>query len=275
MTDKVWLITGISRGLGLALAQAVLARGDAVVGTTRDGAAPPQLAPERLTVLPLDVADPAQVERAAAQAQAVHGRIDVLVNNAGYGLLGPVEAATATEVERLFAVNVFGPLNLMRAVLPHMRARRSGHIVNVSSIAAIAPAPGSGVYAATKGALWALSQSLAQEAAPLGIWVTVVSPGAFRTDFLSEHSLRHTATRIDAYAESARVVGGLMERAGRQPGDPAKAAQAIVQAVQADEPPFDLLLGSDALARARVRLDRLDDDLGRWESVGRATDVAP
>lgn len=281
MTRKIWFITGISRGFGYELAKAVLDKGDLVVGTTRDGTVPPQLAPYRpaphqlahggLTVLPLEMTDIGGIERIVAEAAGLHGRIDVLVNNAGYGLLGPVAGGTAAEIEHVFAVNVHGPLAVIRAALPLLRAQGRGHIVNISSIAGIAPAPGSGIYAATKAALWALSQSLAQEVAPLGLWVTVVSPGSFRTDFLSGRSMRRTAGDDGGYAESRRVLDLLAAKDGRQDGDPARGVQAIIQAVEADEPPLDLLIGADAYDRARVRLNRLDEDMERWEAVGRST----
>jgi NAD(P)-dependent dehydrogenase (short-subunit alcohol dehydrogenase family) len=189
--------------------------------------------------------------------------------------LGSIEASTPEQAEHVFAVNFFGPLSLIRAALPLLRQQRRGHIVNISSIAGIAPAAGSGLYAATKFALEGLSQGLAQEVATLGMRVTLVNPGAFRTDFLSEHSLRRTASNIQDYAAtSGRVVDGLLSRSGRQLGDPERGAAAIIEAVEADEPPLNLLLGSDALARARERLDRFEEDLTHWKSLSRSTDFA-
>ena len=272
MTKKIWLITGISRGLGHALAKAALARGDAVIGTTRSGARPSELEGD-LTVLALEMSASGEVARVARQAYAVHGRLDVIVNNAGYGLLGSIEAAGDDDVSQLFGVNVFGPLALIRAVLPMLRAQNSGHIINISSIAGIAPAAGSGLYSATKAALAALSYSLAHEVAPFGIWVTSVSPGSFRTEFLSPRSARRTVVDIDDYAASSgRAVEGLLTKDGRQIGNPDAGALAILQAVDADEPPRDLLLGSDALQRARFRLDGFEEDVRRWEDVSRSTD---
>ncbi|MEH0196466.1 SDR family NAD(P)-dependent oxidoreductase [Caulobacter sp. CCNWLY153] len=274
MARKVWFITGVSRGLGLALAQTALAAGHMVIGTTRDGVAPEGLSGPRLNILALEATDLEGVALVVNQAHALHGRLDVVVNNAGYGLIGPIEAASAQEIERQFTVNVFAPLAVLRAALPHMRARGRGHILNISSVAAIAPAPGAGLYAASKSALWALTQSLAQEAAPFGIWTTTVSPGPFRTDFLSDHSMRRTAATIPAYEASAsgQATQALMARAGVQAGDPAKAARAILEIVEADEPPVDLLLGAAALTRARARLDRFDEDAARWEVLTRAAD---
>ena len=272
---RVWFITGISRGLGLALARTVQARGDMVIGTTRDGRPPDGLPHERLTVLPLEMTDTVAIERAVAAAVERHGRLDVVVSNAGYGLLGAIETGTAEQVEHLFAVNFLGPLKVIQAALPTLRAQRAGHVVAVTSIAGVAPSPGAGLYAASKFALDGRCQVLAQEIGPLGLHVTVVAPGAFRTDFLSEHSLRRTASAIDDYAAtSEQNVGSLLSRAGRQLGDPDAGAHAIVEAVEANEPPLHLLLGSDALARARTRLDRFEEDLRRWKAVSLGTDFA-
>jgi NAD(P)-dependent dehydrogenase (short-subunit alcohol dehydrogenase family) len=273
MAQKVWLITGIGRGLGHALAKAALARGDLVIGTTRRGEQPAGLAADNLTVLPLEITDRDQIAHTAAAALARHGRLDVIVNNAGYGLLGSIEASTPAEVDRVFAVNFFGPLALIRAALPRLRAQRRGHIVNISSIAGVAPTPGAGLYAATKSALDAMSYSLAQEVAPFGIWVTVVNPGSFRTEFLSNRSVLRTSRSIDDYAvTSGRAVDGLLTKDGRQLGDPDRGATAIMEAVESDEPPLNLVLGSDALDRARGRLDRFEEDLIRWESLTLSTD---
>jgi NAD(P)-dependent dehydrogenase (short-subunit alcohol dehydrogenase family) len=272
MTQKNWLITGVSRGLGLAIASAALARGDVVVGTTRDGQRPQGVTSPRLHILPLVMGDLEAVERAASDAAALVGPLDVVVNNAGFGLLGPIETAAQQEIDQIFNVNVYAPLAVIRGALPLLRKQGSGHIINISSVAAIAPAPGSGIYSATKAALSAMSVSLAQEVAPMGIWVTNVSPGSFRTDFLSEESVRRTERSVDDYAAtSGRAVSGLLDRNGRQIGDPARAASAILAAVDADEPPLDLLLGSDALQRTRARLNRFDDDLRQWEDVSSTT----
>jgi len=271
---KVWFISGISRGLGFSLAKAVLAGGGLVIGTTRDGQAPTGLASDNLSVLPLELTDRQQIRHVVAAAHGRHGRLDVIVNNAGYGLLGPIEATAPEQADRVFAVNFFGPLEIIKSALPLLRSQRSGHIVNISSIAGIAPTPGAGLYAATKFALEGLSQSLAQEVAPFGIWVTVVEPGSFRTDFLSSQSIRLMEEHaIDDYAAtSGQAITGLLSKSGRQLGDPDRGAAAIIEAVEADEPPLNLLLGSDALARAKARLDRFDKDLMRWERVTLATD---
>ncbi len=270
---KTWLITGISRGLGQALAQAALNRGDTVIGTVRGGAANLDAGTGRLHLLQLDIADKGAVETAVAQAFELGGRIDVIVNNAGYGLLGAIEEATDVELQRLFDVNVFGPFRLIRAALPRLRAQGSGHIVNITSIAGRAPMASSGAYAAAKSAMEGLSQSLAQEVAPLGIKVTAVAPGGFRTDFLSHHSIRRSASVSDAYAGTVgKALAHLDEIAGKQIGDPARGAAAILAAVDAEAPPLHLLLGSDALRRAREKADAVIEEMDRWEDVSRGTD---
>lgn len=269
---KTWFITGISRGLGKALAEAALARGDTVIGTVREGA--PDIAPGRgtLHVLTLDVTDADAIAPAVAEAFAKTARIDVLVNNAGYGLLGAIEEASDAEVARLFDVNVFGPFRLIRAALPRLRQQGSGHIVNITSIAGRAPMASSGMYAAAKSAVEGLSQSLGQEVAPFGLKVTAIAPGGFRTDFLTDHSVRRSQV-ADAYAGSVgKSLAYLDAMAGRQIGDPARAAAAILTLVDAPEPPLHLLLGSDALRRGREKLEAVTEEIDRWEDLTRSTD---
>src|SRR5215470_3134156 len=226
---KTWFITGASRGFGALIMEAVLASGDAVVATARD---PASIADHsRLLKVPLDVTNEGKARDAAARGMEKFGRIDVLVNNAGYGLLGAVEEASAIETERVFATNVFGLLNVTRAVLPYMRSQRSGHIINMSSVGGYAAAyPGWGIYCATKFAVEGISEALSVELAPLSIHATVVEPGYFRTDFLSARSLSSTAVRIDDYADT---VGKMRTFAAavnhQQPGDPRRLAQAIVR----------------------------------------------
>lgn len=270
---KTWLITGVSRGLGQALAQAALDRGDIVIGTVRNGAAGLDAGVGKLHLLHLDLADGKAVESAVARAFELGGRIDVIVNNAGYGLLGAVEDVTDAEVGHLFEVNVFGPLRLIRAALPRLRAQQGGHIVNITSIAGRAPMASSGAYAAAKSAMEGLSQSLAQEVGPLGIKVTAVAPGGFRTDFLSDHSIRRSSGAGDVYAGTVgRALAYLDGIKGKQVGDPARGASAILAAVDAETPPMHLLLGSDALRRAREKEDAMIEEMDRWESVTRSTD---
>jgi NAD(P)-dependent dehydrogenase (short-subunit alcohol dehydrogenase family) len=269
---KTWFITGISRGLGRALAEAALARGDIVIGTTRDAAPDLAAGTGALHVLTLDVADPAAVRRTVAEAFALTDRIDVLVNNAGYGLLGAIEEADDEAVDRLLSVNLLAPLRIIRAALPALRMQGTGHILNITSIAGRAPMAGSGMYSAAKGAVEIMSESLAQEIAPFGLKVTAIAPGGLRTDFLSEHSIRRSP-QADVYADSVGSVLCLFDDvAGRQTGDPAKAAKAILKLVDAPEPPLHLLLGSDALRRARVKLDAVIEEIDRWEDVTRSTD---
>jgi NAD(P)-dependent dehydrogenase (short-subunit alcohol dehydrogenase family) len=269
---KTWFITGISRGFGLELARAALARGDSVVGTVREGL--PDLPDDsgRLHVLTLDVADQAAIRLVVEEAFARAGTIDVVVNNAGYGLLGALETATEDEMARLFDVDVFGPIGVIRAALPHLRAQGAGHIVNITSIAGRAPGAGSALYAAAKFALEGLSASLAQEVAPLGIKVTAVAPGAFRTDFLSAHSIRKSAAHDDYAATVGKSSAAFEDMAGRQAGDPVRAAEALLQLVDAAAPPVHLLLGSDALRRTREKLDAVIDEMDHWEDLTRGTD---
>ena len=269
-----WLITGISRGLGRALAEAALARGDRVIGTSRNGRSDLPASP-RLHVIPLDVSDPEQIRPAVRRAMQLCPRLDVVVNNAGYGLLGAVEEVSTTEVYELFAANFFGAYHLTQAVLPLLREQRSGHLLYISSIAGLAPQPGSGLYAASKAALEGMSESLAAELAPLGVRVSIVEPGALRTDFHSARSLQIASRSIDDYAQtSGRTVQRLSELDGQQPGDPELEAQALLDLVDAPQPPLRLLLGSDALQRARIKLAQMAGNIDRWESLTRSTDYA-
>ena len=270
---KIWFITGVSRGFGRALTEALLARGDAVIGTTRDGSLDIPRGRGRVDGLALDVTDPLAVKKTVAAAFQLHGRIDVIVNNAGYGLLSSVEEATDDQIAHVFAVNFHGTRRVIQAALPYLRAQRSGHIVNITSMAAVAPNPGSGYYAAAKMAVEGLSQCLAREVAPLGIRVTLVEPSAFRTDFLSEHSIRRTATRLEDYATTAGAAHArLIAMAGKQPGDPARAAAAIIQAVDSTHPPLHLVLGSDAYHRTRQMLDAFSAELEAWRAVSVGAD---
>ena len=276
VTPKIWFITGISRGFGRSLTEALVARGDVVIGTTRNGTAEVPKGKGRLHVLALDVTDGQAVKETVAAAFQLHGRIDVIINNAGYGLLSSVEEATDEEIDHVFAVNFHGTRRVIQAALPKLRAQRSGHIINITSMAAVAPNPGSGYYAAAKMAVEGLSQSLAREVAPLGIRVTLVEPSAFRTDFLSEHSIRRSAASVEDYADTA---GAARERlgamAGKQAGDPARAAAAIIQAVDSPNPPLHLVLGSDAYHRTRQMLDAFSADVETWKAVSVGADYDP
>lgn len=270
-----WLITGCSTGLGRAFAEAVLAHGDNVVLTARDAATVQDLVdshPETALALALDVTDDAQVTAVVAAAEERFSRVDVLVNNAGYGYRAAVEEGEDGPVAQLFDTHVFGTVRTIKAVLPGMRARRSGTIVNLSSIGARISPPGSGYYAAVKAAIEALTLSLRQEVAPLGITAMVVEPGGFRTDFAGR-SLMQAAEPIADYADTAGKRRKEHDTAhGTQAGDPAKAAAALIKAVESDEPPFMLLLGNDASDGFRAALDALRSEVDAWESVSRGTD---
>jgi NAD(P)-dependent dehydrogenase (short-subunit alcohol dehydrogenase family) len=269
-----WLITGCSTGLGRALATAVLDRGDNAVITARDVAKVRDLAdahPGTALALSLDVTDAAQVADAARAAQARFGGIDVLVNNAGYGYRAAVEEGDDADIQQLFATNFFGAVAMIKAVLPGMRARRSGAIVNISSIGARITPEGSGYYAATKAALEGMSGSLRKELAPLGITVTAVEPGAFRTDFAGR-SLNQSGTVVGDYAGTAGKRRKEHDTAhGTQKGDPAKAAQALISAVESSDPPALLLLGLDALHLFRQTLDAQQAEVQAWEKTTAST----
>lgn len=272
-----WLITGCSSGLGRALAQAVLARGWNAAVTARDPAKVDDLVtahPATALATALDVGNHAQVKAAIAQVEKRFGAIDVLVNNAGHGYRAAVEEAEEAAVDELFASNFFGAVAMIKAVLPGMRARRRGAIVNVTSIAAREPGPGSAYYAATKCALEGLSGGLRKEVEPLGIKVIVVEPGEFRTDF-SGRSLVQSPTAIPAYADTAgrrRIENDKTD--GRQRGNPASAAQIMIEAVETAAPPHLLLLGSDAVQIVGDVLDRDRAALQAWKTASLTTDFA-
>ncbi|MFD2642819.1 oxidoreductase [Pseudomonas japonica] len=274
---RTWLITGASRGFGTLIAQQALAAGDAVIATARN----PEDIEARLGQHPnllavrLDVTREAQAHEAVAAGIKRFGRIDVLVNNAGFGVLGAVEETSASETERLFATNVFGLLNVSRAVLPHMRRQRSGHVINISSLGGYQAYVGWGVYGATKFAVEGISEAMHQELAPLGIKVTVVEPGFFRTDFLDEQSLLKTALELPDYAATVGVMRNFAEAANHaQPGDPAKLAEALLTLANAANPPQRLALGSDALARIETKHRAVEQELVEWKALSLSTDFA-
>jgi NAD(P)-dependent dehydrogenase (short-subunit alcohol dehydrogenase family) len=271
-----WLITGCSTGLGRALAEAVIGAGHNAVVTARDATRVADLAEaaaDRVLPIALDVTQPDQVGSAVQRAQERFGGVDVLVNNAGYGYRAAVEEGDDAEVRTLFETHFFGAVALIKAVLPGMRARRSGAIVNISSIGATVTPVGSGYYAAAKAAVEGLSGALRGELAPLGISVTVVEPGAFRTDFAGR-SLVQSAAAIDDYAGTAgqrRKENDTMD--GNQAGDPAKAGAAILTAVESSEPPAFLLLGPDALALYRYTADARTSEIANWEELTSGTNL--
>ncbi|OMH35132.1 oxidoreductase [Tersicoccus sp. Bi-70] len=269
-----WLITGASSGLGAALARAVLARGHHAVVTARNPDHVRDIVdayPDTALAVPLDVTDHAQVVSAVAAADRFGG-VEVLVNNAGHGYRGAVEEAARDEIDELFATNFFGPVDLIQEVLPPMRRRRSGTIVNVSSIGAPRSNPGSGYYTATKTALEGVSDALNREVGPLGIRVMVLEPGAFRTDF-SGRSLAQSRAVIDDYADTAGKRRKENDTThGTQQGDPDRAAEAIIDAVEGDRAPFRLLLGSDAVRIVRDELQSRIDEIDAWAHVSETTD---
>ncbi len=272
---RVWLITGSSSGLGRSLAEAVLAQGDTAVVTARSVARVKDLEqqyPGKALALPLDVTHPEQVAAAVQAALASFFRIDVLANNAGYGVLGALEELSPAQMSRNLETNLMGPISTMRAVLPVMRQQRSGHIVNISAIAAFGNEMGFSIYGGAKAALEAVSESVASEVRPLGIRVTIVAPGPFRTDFIGR-SIENASGQIDDYrGTSGKFASFLQKLDGRQPGDPAKAAQAIIRIVESAKPPFRFVLGAYAFDKMRKKLKSIGAEIDAWENVGLNTD---
>lgn len=274
---KVWFITGASRGFGALVTTRALAQGDAVVATARNPKSVSERFGEHPNLLPvaLDVTDDKQAVAAANAAIERFGKIDVLLNNAGFGLMGAVEEATPAEVEAVYRTNVFGLLNVTRAVLPFMRKARSGRILNISSIGGYRGAAGFGVYSSTKFAVEGLSEALHDELAPLGIKVTVVEPGYFRTDFLDSSSLSVSNTIIDDYEATAgkvrTIAAGLSHN---QPGNPQKLADVLTAFADAPNPPVRLPLGSDTVAAIEDKHHKDGLILSEWRSVSVSTDFA-
>lgn len=273
--SKVWFITGASRGFGLLIARDALARGDRVVATARNPESITQALGEHanLLALRLDVTQEAPAVLAARAAIGRFGRIDVLVNNAGYGLLASVEEAGSEEIRAQYDTNVFGLLNVTRAVLPLMRAQGSGHVINISSVGGYKSYAGWGIYCSTKFAVEALTESLAMELAPLGIHATVVEPGFFRTDFLDASSMKNAAQPIADYAQTVGEMRVLMAGVNhRQPGDPQKLARAILTLADSAQPPVRLALGSDTVAGIREKNAFVEQELAQWLDVAQSTD---
>ncbi len=273
--DPVWFITGCSTGFGRELARLVLDRGGRAAVTARDTARVADLgtnAGERALPLALDVADPAQIAAAISAAEARFGRIDVLVNNAGYGYQASIEEGDGAEIRAQFDANVFGLFAMTRAVLPGMRARRQGHVINVTSIAGFSGLPGSGYYAASKHAVEGFSDALHTEVAPLGIAVTCVAPGPFRTDWAGR-SLRQTPVRLPDYDATAGArLKATAGYSGKQPGDPVRAAEAMIHITEVEHPPRHLVLGAFGLDAVATRLKARLAEIEAWRDVGAATD---
>ncbi|MEU3479639.1 oxidoreductase [Streptomyces sp. NPDC033754] len=272
---SVWFVTGASRGLGAEITREALDRGHCVIATARDASAVlrayPQ-APDGLLAVNADVTEPEQLTAAVEAGLAKFGRIDVVANNAGYGLVGAIEEISDKAARALFDVNVFGVLNTLRATLPTLRAQRSGHVLNMGSVGGFVTAPAAGLYGASKFALEGISEALHGELAPLGVRVTIVEPGGFRTDFLSGLSMRVEPASIADYAAGAGPVReALAMNDGRQPGDPVKAAKAIVDITEVAEPPLRLQLGADAIERVEAKLDLVRRELDEWRHVALST----
>ena len=274
-TSKNWFITGVSTGFGAALADLLLEKGDKVAATFRK----PEQAEEFTKRagangrgFVVEVTDEAQVKQGIADAIQHFGHLDVVVNNAGYGSLGSIEEIDAAEVQRQFDVNVFGPLHVLRAVLPHLRERRSGHILNITSIGGLKTFPGVGIYNASKFALEAIGESLAQQVGPLGIKVTNIEPSGFRTDWAGRSSAV-VQTKIDDYqATVGQNLSGIQSYSGRQPGDPVRAAQAMYDVVRQENPPLHLPLGKAAVKGARDKFTELLKELEGVAEIGNAAD---
>lgn len=274
-SKRVWFITGCSSGFGRALAERVLAHGDRVVVTARKLAQVEDLAyhhPQAVLALTLDVTDVAQVAAAVSHAERHFGAIDVLVNNAGYGYLAAIEEGEDDEVRAMFETNFFGLVELIKHTLPGMRARKRGHIVNISSVGGLIGNPASGYYNATKFAVEGLSEALAKEVAPLGIRVTLIEPGPFRTDW-SGRSLKVPQRFMPEYADTAGARRAEIQgRFGKQPGDPVRAADAIISVVDSAAPPLNLVLGENGFVRVRDKVTQFLASLDEWKALSLGAD---
>jgi len=277
MNTKVWFITGASKGFGFEIAKAVLASGDRVVATVRKNAedlAARLAGADRVLIVMLDVTNEAAVKAGVDAAVARFGRIDVVVNNAGYGLLAATEEASAEEVRKQYDTNVFGLLNVTRAVLPQLRKQGSGHIINISSLFGYwNNVPGFGLYGSTKYAVEGITEGLAIELQPLGIKVTAVAPGLFSTDFVSTDSYISSAVILDAYRDTVGTIRANTEHIhGNQPGDPAKLAAVIVRLAASANPPLHLPVGRDAVNNFREKTAQMMKEVEEWEAVSTGTD---
>ncbi|WP_179208832.1 oxidoreductase [Salinicola salarius] len=273
--SPVWFITGCSTGFGRELARLIIEQGGKVVATARSSERVADLvegAEDRALALALDVTDAAQIEEAVAAANARFGRVDVLVNNAGYGYQASCEEGVEDAIRAQFDANVFGLFAMTRAVLPGMRERRAGHVINISSVAGFIGFPGSGYYAATKHAVEGWSDSLRAEVGPLGVRVTCVEPGPFRTDWAGR-SLQQTPSRIDDYADTVKArMEGTSGNSGKQPGDPVRAAQAMIDLVAHPQPPRHLVLGAWGVDKVIKNLEETLAEIREWRAVGEAAD---
>lgn len=273
---RVWFITGTSTGFGYLLTQELLNRGERVIATARDISKIAEFErqhPHTARTLQLDVTKPAEIESVAREAIAAFGQVDVVVNNAGYGVNGAIEEVAEDEFEPMFQTNIYGVIRTTKAFLPHLRERRSGHIVNFSSIGGLIGGAGWGFYATTKFAVEGFSESLAEELKPLGVHVTVIEPGPFRTDFLGR-SGKLAAREIADYAQTpaAKAREYLRTQSGKQVGDPQKAVEAVIAVVDSPEPPVHLILGNPALKRFRNKLQQWQKEIAAWEHITTGAD---
>jgi len=273
--SRVWFITGTSTGFGYVLAEEALKRGERVIATARDVSKLSRLArqyPDHIHTLKLDVTNPNEITSIAQQGLAAFGHVDILVNNAGYGVNGAIEEVSEDEFEPMFQTNIYGLIRVTRAFLPHFRQRRSGHIFNLSSIGGLIGSPGWGFYNATKFAVEGFSEALAGEVKPLGVRVTVVEPGPFRTDFLGRSSKLARRQLRDYATTAGKAREYLKTQSGKQPGDPQKAVEAIITAANSPKPPLHLILGQVALTRFRHKLSDWHEEIAAWESVTTSAD---
>ncbi|QQX56523.1 oxidoreductase [Pseudomonas chlororaphis] len=272
---KTLFITGVSSGFGNALAREALAAGHGVIGTVRNEAALQAfqaLSVDRAHGVILDVTDFERIDSVVAAVEAAHGPVDVLVNNAGYGHEGIFEESPLEELRRQFDVNVFGAVAVTKAFLPYFRKRRAGHILNITSMGGTITMPGIAYYCGSKFALEGISDTLSKELRPFNIFVTAVAPGSFRTDWAGRSMQRTPRSIADYDASFDPVRKAREEKSGKQPGDPRKAAQAMLQVIASPAPPAHLLLGSDALSLVRSRLEQAVNEIDQWEALSRSTD---
>ena len=273
---KVWFITGASKGFGLSIVKQLLCAGHFVAATSRNKEALAKaVSRDESNFLPLqvDLTDESSISIALQHTYEEFGRIDVVINNAGYGIGGAIEELTDEETRQAFDINVFATLNVIRNVMPYLREQRSGHIINMSSSAGLAPGMGWSIYCAAKAAVITLSEVLAQDVKHLGVKVTCVSPGSFRTNFLNGESIAVAQNLIDDYGDITEARRSYLKRDGQQPGDPEKAASAIIRVVGEENPPVHLLLGGDAYNRVLTRLDTLHSGIRAMGEVTCSTDL--
>lgn len=275
-TSKVWYVTGASQGLGLTLVKKLLDRGYRVAASSRDARALSQsvglVDKERFLALAVDLNNPDCIDESIQQTLAAFGQIDVVVNNAGYGMAGTVEEIAEQEIRNIFNVNVLATINVVRAVLPVMRSQKSGYIINIGSVAGFVGAPGWSVYSATKAAVAAFSEVIALDVREFGIKVTVAEPSGFRTGFLTKNSLSLTVSKIEGYEAVRNTQDRYLSMNGQQAGDPDRAAEIFIELAETPQPPMHLFLGNDAYKRASEKLAAMSAELKQWKSTTIAAD---